>query len=435
LEVLELDPAQIKIGDRQRKELGDIQGLAESIKAKGQIHPIRIDKDFNLIAGGRRVAACVLANVKVQAIIRENTSELELRELELEENLRRKDLTWQEKVQALADLTALKQKIHGLPKCGKSEVGWSMGDTAELADVTTPVVFEAVHMAKAIEAFPELASAKNFSDAEKRLKKIEEKLLISELMKRKKATGTFEAFMADEHFIVRDAFEGMKTLPDGCINFANVDTPYGVDLKSQKKIQSGTRTDDDYIEWDKDQYSDMFFLVAKEVYRLLKSDSWALFWYGQEWYGAVCQHLQHAGFEIDKIPAVWYGGAGAAQCMQPEKTLARAHETFIVARKGNPIMVQRGHVNVFLHDKTPAQNKIHPTEKPLPLMSELLNVFVLPGQIGFSPFIGSGNDLRAGYIHRCHWFGFDLNQDVKNKFLLRVESDMKAGLYGNGSNK
>jgi site-specific DNA-methyltransferase (adenine-specific) len=95
--------------------------------------------------------------------------------------------------------------------------------------------------------------------------------------------------------------------------------------------------------------------------------------------------------------------------------------------------VKRGRPNVFAFDKVAPQKKIHPTEKPLELMRDIYSTFVLPGQIVFSPFIGSGNDLRAGYAHGCHAFGFDLNQDVKNRFLLRVEQDMQDGLYGSKS--
>lgn len=47
----------INIGTRHRQDLGDIDGLAESMRALGLLHPVVIDMDCNLIAGERRLTA------------------------------------------------------------------------------------------------------------------------------------------------------------------------------------------------------------------------------------------------------------------------------------------------------------------------------------------------------------------------------------------
>lgn len=432
MEVLELDPTVIIVPeDRVRKTFDEakLDELANSLK-KGQIHPVRITNDMKLVAGERRLRACIKHGLKILAIKVENTDPAELLEIEIMENLEREQMTWQEKVDGLARLNELKQSIHGVAKAGVGKGGWSMADTAELAKECKATVHEAIQMAEALKVFPELATSKSQSDAKKKLNKLKETLAIAELMKRKQ--GSMEGLLAkaNEGFIVADALKGMQSLLANSVDFANVDTPYGIDLTEQKKIQSDVRTDDDYIEWPKDIYIKNIVLIAEQCYRILKPNSWMLFWFGQEWYKEVFCVLKDAGFGVDKIPGVWYGGAGAAQTMAPEVNLGRSYEQFFICRKGDPILVKRGRPNVFCFDKLGPQNKIHPTEKPLPLMVELLETFLLPGQVGISPLIGSGNDLRAGYIHNCHWFGFDLNSDVKNKFLLRVEADIQEGLYG-----
>lgn len=431
MELLTLDPAKVTVEGRVRTDLGNIDELAESIKISGQIHPIRITKDYKLVAGERRLRACQKAQLPVLAIFIEQTSEIELREIELRENLDRKDMTWQEQVLGRAALDALKKSQHGESKPGRGAKGWSQHDTAEMLGVAQSEIAKDIKVAKAMQVFPELATLKTREDAVKKINKITEKMAIAELMRRKKerAAETGEGISADDHFIVGDAIAGLKRLPEKSVNFANVDTPYGVDLKENKKIQTGIRTDEDYVEWDREDYIANITVVASEVYRILKDDSWMLFWFGQEWYAEVRAVLTTVGFSVDKIPAIWHGGAGAAQTAAVDVNLARSYETFFVCRKGSPLLLKRGRINTFVFDKVPAQRKIHPTEKPVELMKELYETFLLPGQIGISPFIGSGNDLRAGYMHHCHWFGFDLNEDVKNKFLLRVEEDRKNGLY------
>jgi ParB/RepB/Spo0J family partition protein len=50
--------ADIKIGQRHRRDLGDVAALAQSIEQLGLLHPVVIRPDAKLIAGARRIAAC-----------------------------------------------------------------------------------------------------------------------------------------------------------------------------------------------------------------------------------------------------------------------------------------------------------------------------------------------------------------------------------------
>jgi ParB-like chromosome segregation protein Spo0J len=47
----------IQIGKRHRRDMGDIEGLAASIRDIGLLHPIVITPGFRLIAGERRIRA------------------------------------------------------------------------------------------------------------------------------------------------------------------------------------------------------------------------------------------------------------------------------------------------------------------------------------------------------------------------------------------
>jgi ParB family chromosome partitioning protein len=48
----------IRVGTRPRRDMGDIDALAQSIKDIGLLHPIIVDEDGLLLAGARRLAAC-----------------------------------------------------------------------------------------------------------------------------------------------------------------------------------------------------------------------------------------------------------------------------------------------------------------------------------------------------------------------------------------
>ena len=86
---------------RIRKDLGDIESLAESLKRYGQITPIVINRKNVLIAGGRRLeAAKMLGWNNINAVILDTTNKLELLELEVEENKYRKDFNAEEEAEA-----------------------------------------------------------------------------------------------------------------------------------------------------------------------------------------------------------------------------------------------------------------------------------------------------------------------------------------------
>jgi ParB-like nuclease domain len=53
--IAEIPIATIHIGDRFRRELGDIASLAASIADVGLLHPIVVAPDYHLIAGARRL--------------------------------------------------------------------------------------------------------------------------------------------------------------------------------------------------------------------------------------------------------------------------------------------------------------------------------------------------------------------------------------------
>jgi ParB family chromosome partitioning protein len=95
----------IIVRKRIRKDMGDIEILAESLKHHGQISPIIISKKNVLIAGGRRLeAAKSLGWRTINAIILENSTELSRLELEIEENTQRRDFTIDELAEATKKL-------------------------------------------------------------------------------------------------------------------------------------------------------------------------------------------------------------------------------------------------------------------------------------------------------------------------------------------
>lgn len=101
----------IVIGERQRLDLGDISELADSIQRLGQIHSIGVGDNNLLIWGRRRLAACVMLGMEeIEVTQRPGLTEEMQQEIELEEDIKRKERTWQEKCLATAKLFGIKQR-------------------------------------------------------------------------------------------------------------------------------------------------------------------------------------------------------------------------------------------------------------------------------------------------------------------------------------
>ena len=56
--------ADIVLGKRHRKDMGDIPGLAASIDAIGLLNPITVDENGHLLAGALHFAACKVARLE-----------------------------------------------------------------------------------------------------------------------------------------------------------------------------------------------------------------------------------------------------------------------------------------------------------------------------------------------------------------------------------
>jgi ParB family chromosome partitioning protein len=89
--------------------MGDIPGLAESMKRCGQINPIMISKNNILIAGGRRLEAAKYLGWKTINVVVADVNEKAARlEYEIEENIQRQEFTDEEIIQATQELNKLK---------------------------------------------------------------------------------------------------------------------------------------------------------------------------------------------------------------------------------------------------------------------------------------------------------------------------------------
>ncbi len=427
---------KIHWAQRFREDLGDIDSMVESMKEKGVIQPITCTPDFELLAGERRVTAARKAGLlEIPALIREKKDALDAREIELMENLERKDFNWPERVR-------LVQEIDRLHK--EKDPNWSGRKTAKLMDRSQAQTQRDLEMAESLEILPELADLTTQDEAYKVVRKFEAKAIVDELHKRQTDAlaqedggglekGVALALkLAATNYQVGDTFQGLAELPDGGVtggwsrfHVIECDPPYGIDLTNLKSSKDNAASNiHSYEEIEAEQYPAFLNKLAKELYRVAGNHTHLIFWFGPTWQHEVYLALTAAGWSVDVIPCIWTKRQG--QTMQPKTYLGRAYEPFYLCRKGVPAILKEGRLNVFDFPTVSGAKKYHPTERPVPLIQEILDTLAGPRSVVLVPFLGSGATLRAAYNLGMVGVGWDMNPEYKAKFMLSIEEDSRT---------
>lgn len=152
----------IVVGERRRQDLGDIAGLARNIDEHGLIHPIIVNADNILIVGERRLRAHQHLKLTTIEVRRWHAlTEEERREIELAENLNRKDLTPAERSRQMVALAETAAEVLATdaksPNGGRpTKLAVSEDKIAERIGVSQRTINNATRHVAAIDAYPEL---------------------------------------------------------------------------------------------------------------------------------------------------------------------------------------------------------------------------------------------------------------------------------------
>lgn len=123
-----LEPSQISVGDNVRTAFDQesIEELAEDIKAHGLINPITVrvnNGHYVLVAGERRMRACIMANVPIMAHVIEADNIL-TRRIQLAENIHREDLGLEDKARAVQELYEQLGSMQAVADTVKKSKAW-----------------------------------------------------------------------------------------------------------------------------------------------------------------------------------------------------------------------------------------------------------------------------------------------------------------------
>jgi site-specific DNA-methyltransferase (adenine-specific) len=420
-----LSPMDVKVKEelpRVRKEMNKIEKMAESLEKYGQLQPVLISREYELIAGGRRLAACMLSNRKVKCIFKDTVDPLLMREMELEENLQREDLTPSEEVLAVEEIHRLKQSIHGVAISGSEGSGWTMEQTAELIGKSKGSVAGDLALAETLKMFPELSSCKTKSDIKKAAKGIEK------MSQRIDAISKHEEILSKVKNPVilacADAREYMKTISDNSIDIVLTDPPWGIDI-NKLAITLGGQTGGDHTSSgfkytdDKEYAMEMYKCLAKESFRFTKSNAHLYTFVAFDSYWIIQAIFENQGWIVRPKAIIWIKSESGSN-NAPQHWPSSAYECILYARKIDSKLVVEGKVDWIQVNRVSSSEKLHEAEKPVELIRELLIRTSLPSQVLFDPFMGSGATIEAALDMMMYPVGCDIMQESYASTLHRI---------------
>ena len=410
MQILKINPASIKVKeglDRFRQDMGEIAKLGDSILKFGQLQAIGITRENELVWGGRRVAACIFAGITVDAVYNDEIDPLLLRELEIEENLQRKDFTPAEQSLAVQELHKLKQELYGIATPGVKDSGWTLEKTAESLGVSRGNVIESLQIAEMINMFPTLKTSKTKSEIKATAKTmVKLNSTLAGLAKHEEASKTqsnYKVFHQEaEHFLASqpsNKYEVFLSDPPYGINIQ--DNMMGVAGKTGGQNSSGFSFDDS-----KEEMELSISFLAKELYRITTYNAQGWIFVAPEFFYPIRETFILAGWSAYIKPVIWIKNS-SGQANQPSMYPGSCYEMILFLRKTDARLVVEGRPDWIQCTPIIGEAKLHPSEKPVPLLVELLDRISLPGQNLIDPFMGSGSSLEAGVRKKLFVTGCD----------------------------
>lgn len=370
-----IDAIFIDRENRQRRELKNIQELAWSINAAGLINPITIKRNGELVAGERRLMAIKTlgwTSVPVQFI--EDLPPDQVKLIELEENIRREELPWQEHSIAVYEYHQLRS----------SEDDWSWDKTAKALNISTSSLGRHMSVAKAlIEGEPQIVSAPKQSTAVGIIARREERARAAVLNKLNEVDKR-------EIPLINDTFENWLAQYKGerIFNFIHCDFPYGI--KADSHASGAAPSFGGYTDTF-DVYEQLLEVLAQSMDKVVADSAHLMFWFSMDYYEYTRIKLEKMGWRINPFPLIWHKSDNTGIMPDPKRGPRRIYETaFFGSRGDRPVVKPISNVIA-----APVIKTVHMSEKPIGVLTGFMRMIVDEYTVGLDPTCGSGNAVKT----------------------------------------
>jgi ParB/RepB/Spo0J family partition protein len=453
--------------DRQRQKAEADDSLIQSIDRLGLLNPIIVHSDYTLVAGERRLDAFKKMNAKlIPARVFEELPPIARFEAELQENMARKQLTWQEEVLAIGRYHELRLSGYkGWTQMGtadalgisKSHISTILtiyeerGDEDVMACPTQKGAFNLISAraerskiaaqnrgllsadasASLLLQIPKNATkeertkallqnikttditAKTVDEIDKNIKAIQEGRAADALLHAQRRLEIASEVIVNADFIEwAEEYDGPK------FDVLHLDFPWGKNYSGARTRRTGKTHIAPVYDDDPDIFFDLIagFLALQD--RLAFPAAHCICWFDHIYYQWTVDQFRAAGWDlVQPHPFIWskgYQGIAADVNRRPRHVYEAA------------LLFVRGDRKIAKLDKDvidcPVDEKLHLNQKPFAMLKHLLGIFVDEHTAVFDPTCGSGSALAAAkLLGASRVLGVELDPDNADiaKFMLQ----------------
>lgn len=427
---------------RGRKDFPRIIELSESLKSFGMLNPIVVEphptspNKYFVVAGERRYRAAIVASwAEVPITLRKDLDDVSAKEIELEENLCREQLSWPDTIELQEQIHTLKLAKYG-PKArgtGEEDKGWNMTKTAELVNKPLTTVNREIDFAKKLRERPDLKErlvCLPMTAAMREFGQIMETERLDRLNKRGELVMSHSLLQGDCLVLI-------KTIKTASIDLVLTDPPFGISTLTEVEgcARDGVVNFHALIkpEDNLNESSAMHLIneLMPEVVRTMKPGAHLYMFHCAQHYNALVKIMTEAGLECHDFPLVWYKnrptniftGYNYTACMEP----------ILFAWK--PPRTRRLHepMRALIEAKIVGKNeRYHIFQKPLDLLSTLIRQSTDLNNRILDPFAGSGSTVIAAIQCGRSAIGFEKNPEhfLKAQINIAQAKEEKKGQVG-----
>lgn len=446
--------------ERQRSSVeddADQKTLIDSISRNGLINPIVVRGDGIetldpvLVAGERRLRAFkALGLATIPARFVHELSPIEAAIIELEENIARKDLTWQDTARAVV-------KLHDLHTELDDE--WTQARTSEAVSLTPGIVSRYIKLSKYFDDTRIMGS--------QTINRAEGMIAVIEGRRREAAfNALFEATDDEEDFEEETEAKpsqpqtepsGLPSIGDGAaiaiaapigplvgetpvapqqktvvkpirnaaeailhqsflewapsykgrrFNFLHVDFPYGAE-----EVGPQMRGNEATIYHDSPEiYVNLLNCFCENLDRFMTNAGWIIFWYSERM-GTITREtfrIKAPSLVVQNHPLIWLHSDNAGISPDFTKYPRHIYDTALLISRGDfPLVKMKADAYAC-----PTDRRLHPSTKPEPMLKFFFEMFIDEHTSMLDPTCGGGSSLCAAEALGCRrTLGMDTSRE------------------------
>ncbi len=410
---------------RGRKSLEKLDELSQNIAKNGLIHPIVVthaeaEGKYTLIAGERRLrASMLLGKVSVRCTLRDSITQLQAKEMELDENLQREALEWPEKIELMRQLDELKRSTQGSGVQGNErEGGWNLAKTAAVVGLSSGAVSQQLKLARVLRERPDIKDKVKGMTLHTAIRKAQQTLKREDIQRQQKS-GLLKVSSSIRQ---GDARTLIKEIASESVDVIITDPPFGIQTieddrqsprenyakEGGKKVAAYTaaltQSDNSTLE----EVTRLMFELMPELQRVLKPSGHIYVFFTFDFYMALFNTMKEF-FSVNQTPIIWWKqrttspgmGYDYSPCYEPVLFGHKAPRKKKLAKDASLVQVVK---------PLAPKLKLHPFEKPQELLKFFITQSTYKGDVVLDPFVGSGATVRAARSLGRTGIGFEVDE-------------------------